>query len=196
MRTNVHSFSLRQRMFWKIVSIVLFSVLFALAPVSAQTAGTITTVAGNYTLGQGYSGDGGPATSAKLNHPFGVAVDAVGNLYIADTTNNVVRKVTPGGTITTFAGNGKAGYNGDNIPATSANLSSPQGIAIDASGNLYIASGCAIRKVTPGGTITTIAGSSYCNNCYMGGWVMAARRPARGSDNPRALPSMLRATST
>ena len=99
--------------------------------------GTITTVAGNGT--QGYSGDGGPATSAELNYPYGVAVDAAGNLYIADTSNYRVRKVTPDGTITTVAGNGTEGYSGDGGPATSAGLGMPQGVAVDAAGNLYIA---------------------------------------------------------
>ncbi len=74
----------------------------------------------------GYSGDGGPATSAELNDPIGVAVDGTGNLYIADQGNNRIRKVTPSGTITSVAGTGTAGYNGDNIAATSAELSYPQ----------------------------------------------------------------------
>jgi len=120
---------------------------------------TITTVAGN---GQrGYSGDGGPATAASLNGPAGVAVDAAGNLYIADYSNNRIRKVTPGGTITTVAGNGVRQYSGDGGPATAASLSSPSGVAVDAAGNLYIADNgnIRIRKVTPGGTITTVAGN-------------------------------------
>jgi Bacterial Ig-like domain (group 3)/Abnormal spindle-like microcephaly-assoc'd, ASPM-SPD-2-Hydin/NHL repeat len=125
--------------------------------------GTITTVAGDYALGAGYSGDGGPATSAQLSYPWDVEVDAVGNLYIADLGNNAIRKVTPGGTITTVAGNHSLGfgYSGDGGPATSAQLNSPAGVAVDRAGNLYIADTLndVIRKVTTDGTITTIAGS-------------------------------------
>ena len=166
-KSNVRSFSLRQRKFWVSAAIVLFAVLFALAPLSAQTAqtvtaGTITTYAGDYALGGGYSGNGGPATSAALYYPDGVAVDASGNLYIADRMNWVIRKVTPGGTITTVAGGGSCGANycGDGGPATSAQLFYPASVAVDASGNLYIADtdNSVIRKVTPGGTITTYAG--------------------------------------
>ena len=128
--------------------------------VSAAT-GIITTVAGNGTAG--YSGDGGPATSAKLDWPFGVAVDAVGNLYIADLDNNVIRKVTAStGFITTIAGNGTAGYSGDSGAATSAKLNGPYDVAFDAAGNLYISdsNNHVIRKVAAGtGIISTVAGN-------------------------------------
>jgi uncharacterized protein (TIGR03437 family) len=119
--------------------------------------GVITTVAGNGTLG--YSGDKGLATSAQLNTPFGVAVDSSGNLYIADSANNVIRKVA-GGVITTVAGTGTAGYTGDNGPAISAQLSAPYWVAVDSTGNLYIADfgNNVIRKVS-GGVITTVAGT-------------------------------------
>jgi sugar lactone lactonase YvrE len=122
-------------------------------------AGTITTIAGNGT--QGYSGDGGPATSALLSEPAGLALDCSGNLYIADVGNNTVREVTPEGVISTVAGNGTAGYSGDGGPASSAELNYPRNLAFDASGNLYIADfyNNAVRKVTPAGTITTIAGN-------------------------------------
>ncbi len=88
-------------------------------------------------------------------------MDGAGNLYFADNQNNRIRKVTPDGTITTVAGNGTQGYNGDNIAATSAELYYPQSIAVDGVGNLYIADSGnkRIRKVTPGGTITTVAGN-------------------------------------
>jgi sugar lactone lactonase YvrE len=121
------------------------------------SSGTIATIAGNGT--KGYSGDNGPATSAELTWPCGVGVDASGNVYVADTYNNVVRKVS-NGTITPFAGNGTGGYAGDNGPAANAQLSLPYGVGVDASGNVYIADygNGGIRKVS-NGTITTIAGN-------------------------------------
>ena len=100
------------------------------------SSGTITTVAGNGT--QGFSGDGGPATRAHLNTPEGVALHSAGNLYIADTDNGVIRKVS-NGIITTVAGNGEYSFSGDGGPATSASLNSPFGVVIDSAGNLYIA---------------------------------------------------------
>jgi uncharacterized protein (TIGR03437 family) len=121
------------------------------------TNGVITTVAGNGT--QGYGGDSGPATSAELAYPQGVAVDSAGNVYIADSSNNRIRKVT-NGVIATVAGNGTAGFSGDNGPATSAELRGPRGVAVDSAGNIYIAdsNNNRIRKVT-NGVITTVAGS-------------------------------------
>ncbi|MBO9542534.1 IPT/TIG domain-containing protein [bacterium] len=122
-----------------------------------STSGILTTVAGNGITG--FDGDGGPATAAKLNNPQGVAVDAQGNLYIADTDNHCIRKVT-NGVITTVAGNGASGFSGNGGPATSAKLYYPQGVAVDATGNLYIAdtNNQRIRKVT-NGTISTVAGN-------------------------------------
>jgi uncharacterized protein (TIGR03437 family) len=115
----------------------------------------ITTVAGNG--GWGFSGDNGPATSAKLANPMGVAVDSLGNLYIADSLNNRIRKVS-NGVITTVAGNGTQGFSGDNGPAASAQLEFPSGVAIDPAGGLYIADDTdRIRKVS-NGVITTVAG--------------------------------------
>ena len=106
----------------------------------------ITTVAGDASgAGSvpnhgGYTGDAGPATSAELNNPYGVTVDNQGNLFIADSNNNVIREVNPvTGNITTVAGNGAKGYAGDTGPATSAELNNPQGVAVDSLGNLYIA---------------------------------------------------------
>ncbi|HEV3511650.1 MAG TPA: hypothetical protein VGS05_08080 [Candidatus Sulfotelmatobacter sp.] len=123
------------------------------------TAGIISTIAGNGTAG--YSGDGGPATSASLKTPWGVAYDAAGNLYISDRGNEVIRKVDTTGTITTFAGNGTAAFCGDGGPATSACLNAPRGLATDGSGNLYIADGLnrRVRKVNSGGIISTVAGN-------------------------------------
>jgi sugar lactone lactonase YvrE len=134
----------------------------------AASTGTITTVAGN---GQyGYTGDGGAATSAKLGSPTGVAIDIAGNLYIADSNNNVVRKVAVGtGIITTVAGNGTAGYIGDGGPATGAKLYRPFGVAVDGVGNLYIADSynLVIRKLTTSdGTITTVAGDGNAPTCF------------------------------
>ncbi|WP_400190935.1 IPT/TIG domain-containing protein [Hymenobacter sp. B81] len=128
--------------------------------VSAAT-GVITTVAGNGT--SGFSGDGGPATSAQFNAPFGMAVDGSGNLFITDAINHRIRKVSGAtGIITTVAGNGSAGFSGDGMAATSARLNLPQGVAVDGSGNLFIADGgnrC-IRKVSAAtGVITTVAGT-------------------------------------
>jgi sugar lactone lactonase YvrE len=118
--------------------------------------GIVTTVAGNGT--EGFSGDGGTATSAELNVPYGVALDSAGNLYIADGNNNRVRKVT-NGIITTVAGNGTEEYSGDNGPAISAGIYVPLSVALDSSGGLYISDSGhdQVRKVS-NGIITTIAG--------------------------------------
>jgi hypothetical protein len=100
--------------------------------------GIITTVAGDSI--QGFSGDGGPATSASLNSPYGVALDALGNLFIADSSNCRVRRVDAAtGIITTVAGDGNWGFSGDGGPATSASLSGPFGVTVDALGNLFMA---------------------------------------------------------
>ena len=122
------------------------------------TDGTIQTLAGN---GGPFSGDGGPASGAVLNYPFGVALDGKGNLLVADTYNNRIRKVAPDGTISTVAGNGAAGFSGDGAAAVNAALNTPSGVAVDSAGNLYLADtyNDRIRRVSPGGVITTIAGS-------------------------------------
>ena len=120
----------------------------------------ITTVVGNGS--PAYSGDNGPATNASLNTPSGIALDAAGNLYIADSGNNLVRKVdAASGIITTVAGHG-SGSLGDNGPAVSASLSNPSDVAVDTAGNLYIADTLnnRIRKVDLSGTITTVAGGT------------------------------------
>jgi Bacterial Ig-like domain (group 2)/NHL repeat len=124
-----------------------------------DTSGVITTFAGSGT--PGFSGDGGPATSASLKAPASVACDSAGNLYIADTANNRVRKVDTTGVISTFAGTGTAGFGGDNGPAAAALLSGPDGLAFDSHGNLYISdkSNSRIRVIDGGGTITTFAGN-------------------------------------
>lgn len=123
--------------------------------------GIITSVAGSYN--PGYSGDGGPAVNARMTFPFGVCVDASGNLYITDYSNHCVRKVTAAtGIITTLAGNGSPGFGGDGGPATSAQLQQPQGITIDSKGNLYIADflNNRVRKIDAvTGIISTVAGT-------------------------------------
>ena len=134
--------------------------------------GIIRTVAGNYSLGGGFSGDGGAATNATLNYPLGVAVDGGGNLFIAEAWNNVIRKVDANGMITTVAGwpSLGGGYSGDGGVATNAGLSSPSGILADGMGNLFIADSGnnVIRRVDVGGTITTVAGKKSLGGGYSG----------------------------
>jgi hypothetical protein len=119
----------------------------------------ITTVAGSGTRGD--NGDNGPATSAQLRFPQGVAVDPAGNLYIADYADNRIRKVS-NGVITTVAGTGRNGFSGDNGPAIRAELI-PAGVAVDAADNIYIADiyNLRIRRVS-NGVITTVAGNGTC----------------------------------
>ncbi|MGB3947487.1 MAG: T9SS type A sorting domain-containing protein [Bacteroidia bacterium] len=135
----------------------------------------ISNVAGNNVAG--YSGDGNLATSAKINHPNGVAVDAMGNIYFSDYSNHVIRKVNTSGIISTFAGNTVAGYSGDGSLATSAKLNYPTGVAVDANGNVYIAdkNNSVIRKVNTFGIITTIAGTSVTGYSGDGGLATSAK---------------------
>ncbi len=123
-----------------------------------SSSGTIFTVAGNGV--GGFSGDGGPATAAQIYQPRDVAVDAAGNLFIADSSNARVRRVSPSGVITTVAGNGVLGFSGDGGPATAAQFSYLIGIAVDAVGNIFIADATnrRVRKVSLSGVITTVAG--------------------------------------
>ena len=129
------------------------------------TTGIIDTVAGQANI-SGYSGDGGPATNARLNGPTGVAVDSAGNIYICDSTNNVVRKVdATTQIINTVAGNGTPDFSGDGGLATEAQLNYPEGIWVDSSGNIFIVdtNNCRIRMVDGNtGIITTVAGTSSC----------------------------------
>jgi uncharacterized protein (TIGR03437 family) len=138
--------------------------------------GVLTVVAGNGTLG--YSGDGGPATSAAIDSPSGLAVDASGNLYFADGSSQRIRKVTPAGIISTVAGIGVVGYSGDGGLATNAALAlNGYGtVAVDASGNLYISDqgNCRIRKVTTDGIITTVAGNGISGYSGDGGLAVNA----------------------
>jgi sugar lactone lactonase YvrE len=125
-----------------------------------NTNGIIMTVAGTNSFG--LSGDGGAATNAKLSSPFGVAVDAYGNLFIADSVNNRIREVNTNGIIMTVAGTNNDGFSGDGGMATNASLSSPDGLAVDAYGNLFISDSgnVRIREVTTNGIIMTVAGTS------------------------------------
>ena len=140
-----------------------------------NTAGIITTLAGIGT--PNYTGDGGPADSAQLNSPFGVAVDNKGNVYIADAQNSCIRKVNDSGIISTFAGNGTIGITGDGGQATAADLNDPVSVAVDSLGNVYIAdvSNRSIRKVDTSGIITTIAGNGTPGYSGDGGLATAAQ---------------------
>jgi uncharacterized protein (TIGR03437 family) len=136
----------------------------ALAPlgVRAQVQQyTIWTIAGTGT--NGYAGDAGPALQANFSNPCKLAIDPSGNIYIADLSNNRIRKIS-GANINTIAGNGTAGYTGDGKPATQANISQPCGVAVDASGNVYFsqtdATNSAVRKAPASGNISTVTGTS------------------------------------
>ena len=154
-------------------SVAMVAIFFCMFAVTAQ-AQNIYTVAGNDTAG--YSGDGGAATSAKLYNPIGVAVDASGNLFIADFYNNRIRKVSTSGVITTVAGNGTSGYSGDGGAATSAELNYPISVAVDGSDNLYIVdyNNTVIRKVATNGTISTVAGNGITGYSGDGGAATSA----------------------
>ena len=137
-----------------------------------DSSGVITTVAGG-----GYGVDGGPATAAQLDRPYGVAVDGAGNLYIADTFNHRIRKVDAAGVITTVAGIGTNGFGGDGGAAVAAQLNQPSGVAVDGSGNLYIADyrNHRIRKVDSSGDISTVAGNGTKGHSGDGGAAVAAQ---------------------
>jgi hypothetical protein len=121
-----------------------------------DAAGIITTVAGTGTTG--FSGDGGPATSARLNDPYDVTFDGQGNLYIADKGNNRIRKVDINGIITTIAGTGISGFSGDWAPAINAQFSSVQSL-VHYNGELYVADSSRVRKIDSAGTVTTVFGT-------------------------------------
>ncbi len=136
--------------------------------------GTLSTIAGNNK--QAYGGDNGPGLSASLNGPNGLAVDAAGNVYIADVLNNRIRKVDSSGTITTVAGNGHFGFAGEGVAGPNAQLSNPQYIALDSAGNLFIADTLSfrVRKLSTSGIITTVAGNGNPLTSGDGGPALAA----------------------
>ncbi|WP_435285818.1 RICIN domain-containing protein [Streptomyces bacillaris] len=135
-------------------------------------AAPISTVAGN-----GTAGDGAPAVSAQVGRPVGIAMDRTGTLYVADYAGHRVRRITTDGKISTVAGTGSGTHGGDGGPATSAHLKNPCGVAVDSTGNLYIADSenYRVRKVTPDGKISTIVGSSTSTTSGDGGLATSAR---------------------
>jgi sugar lactone lactonase YvrE len=151
-----------------------------------DAAGIITAFAGTGTTG--FSGDGGAATGATFRNPYAIACDAAGNVFIADVDNQRIRKVSPTGTISTIAGNGTGGYGGDYGPATDAQLYEPIGVAVDATGTIYIADAWnhRIRGVTSVGQITTLAGTGIAGYSGDGGHAASAqfRNPNGVATNP------------
>jgi sugar lactone lactonase YvrE len=161
---------------WLGASVAVVASLAGTVAFGATGTDTITTFAG--TGLPGFSGDGGPATSAQLTAPRGVAVDRAGNVYIADSINHRVRKVSPNGTITTVVGTGTPGLSGDGGPATSTQIFSPSDVAVDGQGNLYISDLRRVRKVSPDGTIAAFAGTDATGFSGDGGPATSAQMGA------------------
>src|ERR1019366_7208507 len=140
-----------------------------------NTNGIIITVAGTNNIG--FAGDGGAANLARLNRPYGVALDLWGNYFVADTGNNRILKVDTNGVISTVAGSGTAGFDGDGAAATNTALNAPSGGAVDATGNLFIADygNNRIRRVDASGSITTFAGTNSSGYLGDGGAATNAR---------------------
>jgi DNA-binding CsgD family transcriptional regulator len=144
--------------------------------VAAVDSGLLRLIAGSSPGAPGYSGDAGPAVGATLNQPRGVTLDSVGNVYVADSLNNVIRVVRRDGTIDTVVGNGKRGYSGDGGDPKSAELFAPVGIAISRDGSLFIAdtNNNRVRRIDHGGKIVTFAGSGRAGYGGDGGLATAA----------------------
>jgi sugar lactone lactonase YvrE len=142
--------------------------------------GVISTLAGNGN--QDFDGDGRPATAHSLDYPLSTVVDPAGDVYIADDNQNRIRKVTPDGTIVTVIGDGSFGSKGDGGPARRAQVNDPQGVALDAAGNLYVSEYGAnrIRRIDPHGIVTTFAGTGSQEDAGMGGPAAKAAIPQPG----------------
>ncbi len=140
-----------------------------------NSSGIISTVAGNGTAG--FSGDGGPSVNAQVNYPQDVAVDAAGNVYIADSNNNRIRKINTSGIITTVAGTGAMTFGGDGGPAINAQLADPVALCVDASGNIFVSDvlNNRIRKISSSGTISTLAGTGVSGFSGDGGLATSAQ---------------------
>ena len=146
-----------------------------------EADGTVTVTAGNGL--DSFSGDGGSALGASMHAPVGLAIDPVGTLYIADWGGHRIRRVSPDGIISTFAGNGAAGFAGDGGPVSNSQLSSPTSLTFDPGGNLYVLEqfNARVRKITPGGVISTVAGNGTFGYSGDGGpATQAALHPLRG----------------
>jgi Ca2+-binding RTX toxin-like protein len=144
-----------------LASLAIVVLAASVAPASVLAVSgtdTLSTIAGT---SPGYSGDGGQATSARLDGPWGVAVDAAGSVYVADENNHRIRKISPAGVITTVAGTGVSGYSGEGGQATSAQLNHPLDVEVDASGNVFVADflNHRVRRISTAGIITTVAGT-------------------------------------
>ncbi len=160
---------------WSFVVLAVVLVLLGAAVGVGAATNNISTVAGTGTAG--FAGDGGGAASAQLDTPLGVAATADGGFLIADASNERVRRVSPAGTISTVAGNGTRGFAGDGGAAASAQLSSPQGVAVTADGGFLItdAGNSRVRRVSPAGTISTVAGSGTAGFSGDGGAAASAQ---------------------
>jgi sugar lactone lactonase YvrE len=153
----------------RLAAVAVAALCLATGASAVSGNGTIYTVAG--TGAAGFSGDGARGTAAQLNAPAAVAFDGAGNLYIADGGNHRIRRLTAAGVITTIAGTGSGGFSGDGGPATSAQLFSPQGVAVDGRGNVYIGDtgNNRVRRIAPDGTISTVAGNGVEDQTPDGG---------------------------
>lgn len=155
-----------------IVALVCVSTQFGIAE---EKTLQITTVAGTGT--PGFGGDGGAATSAQISRPREIAIDADGNLYLTDSGNNRIRKISPSGIITTIAGTGNEGFSGDGSAASSASIYRPYGIAVDNHGNIFFVDGgnIRVRKINKSGIISTVAGNGEYGFSGDGGPALSAQ---------------------
>src|SRR5262249_8266384 len=144
-----------------------------------DSTGTLMRIAGSGRAGN--AGDGGPALSARLAYPTGIAVDTAGNIFVSDKDSSTIRRITPDGKIQRVAGDGQPGFLGDNGPAINARLDHPEGLAVDGAGNLYVADtgNSVIRRIDTFGVITTWAGTTDRNYSGDGGpaWLASLNGP-------------------